>query len=68
MHLLCWFWPVNCIEIGGHVALLRGPTVCSIYCDWSILHVNDESITVCWFQMAKSTHVNVSVFTGVSIL
>ena len=24
------FWPVNCIKIGGHVALLGGPT---LYCD-----------------------------------
>ena len=27
------FWPVNCIKIGGHVALLSGPTVYSLYCD-----------------------------------
>ena len=26
------FWPVNCIKIGGHVALLSGPTVHSLYC------------------------------------
>ena len=26
------FWPVNCIEIGGHVALLSDPTVYSLYC------------------------------------
>ena len=26
------FWPVNCIKIGGHVALLSGPTVYSLYC------------------------------------
>ena len=25
-------WPVNCIKIGGHVALLSGPTVYSLYC------------------------------------
>ena len=33
------FWPVNCIKIGGHVALLSGPTVYSLYCD-SRLHLN----------------------------
>ena len=26
------FWPVNCIEIGGHVALLSDPTIYSLYC------------------------------------
>ena len=26
------FWPVNCIKIGGHVALLSDPTVHSLYC------------------------------------
>ena len=26
------FWPVNCIKIGGHAALLSGPTVYSLYC------------------------------------
>lgn len=33
VHLLCRFWPVNGIEIGGHVALLSSPTVYSLYCD-----------------------------------
>ena len=28
------FWPVNCIKIRGHVALLSGPTVYSLY--WGI--------------------------------
>ena len=27
------FWPVNCVKIGGHVALQSGPTVYSLYCD-----------------------------------
>ena len=26
------FWPDNCIKIGGHVALLSGPTVYTLYC------------------------------------
>ena len=26
------FWPVNCIKIGRHVALLSGLTVCSLQC------------------------------------
>ena len=25
------FWPVNCIKIGGHVALLSDPTVYGLY-------------------------------------
>ena len=31
------FWPVNCIKIGGHVALLSDPTVYSLYCDYSVV-------------------------------
>ena len=27
------FWPVNCIKIGGHVALLSDPTVNCLYYD-----------------------------------
>ena len=30
------FWPVNCIKIGGHVAMLSDPTVYSLYCDSTI--------------------------------
>ena len=26
------FWPDTCIKIGGHVALLSGPTVYTLYC------------------------------------
>ena len=26
------FWPLNCIKIGGHVALLSDSTVYSLYC------------------------------------
>ena len=26
------FWPVNCVKIGGHVALLSDPTVNCLYC------------------------------------
>ena len=26
------FWPDKCIKIGGHVALLSGPTVYTLYC------------------------------------
>ena len=32
------FWPDNCIKIGGHVALLSGATVYSLYCDHTILY------------------------------
>ena len=32
-------WPVNCIKIGGHVALLSGPTVYSLYCGASIVRL-----------------------------
>ena len=34
------FWPVNCIKIGGHVALLSGPTVYFLYCDISVLIID----------------------------
>ena len=30
------FWTVNCIKIGGHVALLSGPTVYTLYCALAI--------------------------------
>ena len=30
--ILPLLWPVNCIKIGGHVALLSGPIVHSPYC------------------------------------
>ena len=26
------FWPDNCIKVGGHVAMLSGPTVYTLYC------------------------------------
>ena len=31
------FWPVNCIKIGGHVALLSDSTVYSLYCAFSLV-------------------------------
>ena len=35
------FWPGNCIKLGGHVELLSGSTVHSLYCDnASIKHFN----------------------------
>ena len=30
------FWPDKCIKIGGHVALLSGPTVYTLYCGQTI--------------------------------
>ena len=33
------FWPVNCIKIGGHVVLLSGPTVYSLYCGISLISI-----------------------------
>ena len=30
--ILPLLWPVNCIKMGEHVALLSGPTVHSLYC------------------------------------
>ena len=32
---LCW--PVNCIKIGGRVALLSDPTVNCLYCDLAVI-------------------------------
>ena len=34
--ILPLFWPVNCIKIGGHVALLSDPTVYSLYCGYVV--------------------------------
>ena len=36
------FWPDNCIKIGGHVALLSGPTVYTLYCGYVFRHLNKE--------------------------
>ena len=36
------FWPVNCIKIGGHVALLSGPAVHSLYCVHPQLYYTEE--------------------------
>ena len=36
------FWPVNCIKIGGHVVLLSGPTVYSLYCVKVKVYANQE--------------------------
>ena len=35
-------WPVNCIKIGGHVALLSGATVYSLYCANTLAPESDE--------------------------
>ena len=40
------FWPVNCIKIGGHVALLSDPTVYSLYCGRRILLTHRRSLSV----------------------
>ena len=32
---LCW--PVNCIKIGGRVALVSDPTVYCLYCDLAVI-------------------------------
>ena len=37
-------WPVNCIKIGGHVALLSGPTVYTLYCDYGLPKIHEENI------------------------
>ena len=36
------FWPGNCIKIGGHVALLSGPTVYSSYCGTNLARLQNE--------------------------
>ena len=43
--ILPLFWPVNCIKIGRHVALLSDPTVYSLYCDISA-EINLDKIFV----------------------
>ena len=45
-------WPVNCIKIGGHVALLSGPTVYSLYCAVA----NTLSKPSKWPPLATSTN------------
>ena len=36
------FWPVNCIKIGGHVALLSDPTVYSLCCAYTFVSQRGE--------------------------
>ena len=36
--ILPLFWPVNCLKVGGHVALLSDPTVYSLYCAYKVFH------------------------------
>ena len=43
------FWPVHCIKIGGHVALLSGPTVYSLYCGPYVRTQVRNAITVLLF-------------------
>ena len=43
------FWPVNCIKIGGRVALLSGPTVYSLYCVYT-KNTNESAFTVVVFE------------------
>ena len=33
-------WPVNCVKMRGHVALVSGPTVYSLSCACTLLHCN----------------------------
>ena len=43
-------WPVNCIKIGGHVALLSDPTVYSLYCgtsDLCLAFPNYARVVIC---------------------
>ena len=36
------FWPVNCIKIGGRVALLSDPTVYSLYCGEKVVSLSSH--------------------------
>ena len=49
------FWPDTCIKIGGHVGLLSGPTVYTLYCD-DIEHKSQKSVyaTVIGVQIINS--------------
>ena len=38
------FWPVNCMKIGGHVALLSDPTVNCLYCGQAIRRHPDTGL------------------------
>ena len=37
-------WPVNCIKIGGHVALLSGLTAYSLYCGKGLLSMEQSAL------------------------
>ena len=61
------FWPVNCIKIGGHVALLSDPTVYSLCCGWTVnksgksnnsMYSLDKQIKI--FQSEKNTNVYIN--------
>ena len=41
-------WPVNCIKIGEHVALLSGPTVYSLYCACSLADTTMQLAVMMW--------------------
>ena len=45
------FWPVNCIKIWGHVALLSGPTVYSLYCAKAV-----------FLLLAKAAYISVTSY------
>ena len=50
------FWPVNCIKIGGHVALVTVPSVYFLYCDKSLQeqHLTGKTAgQACIFKVLK---------------
>ena len=42
------FWPVNCLKIGGHVALPSGPTGYTLYCS-----IMKRKINVIYFNAKR---------------
>ena len=65
----CIFWPietlhwlfrhysVNCIKIGGYVALLSGPTVYSLYCAYTIEGVDIVNTPVSHHVLGSFAHL-----------
>ena len=41
------FWPVDCIKIGGHVVLVSGPTVYSLYCARMLIGLRVHILMFC---------------------
>ena len=48
------FWPVNCIKIGEHVALLSDPTFNCLYCGATVLWSGKENVILTMHPFRQS--------------